>query len=148
MSPRPNFRRVRAEWPEWHMWNSLPHGSKELTETFCRPPPPTGCWRCIVCQPRPDSDCELSSLSRPSRDIGGVAMATKTESSTVTTFTPLSRGRLRCNQTGVIVRKGHTKAYRLMRAQPKTPKPSLAHLLKEARLARPVTPVRPWRSRY
>lgn len=43
-------------------------------------------------------------------------MTIRTGEQTVTTFTPLSRGRLRCNQTGEIVKQGRTHAYRVMRS--------------------------------
>ena len=42
-------------------------------------------------------------------------MARRTKSQTKTTFTPLTGGRLRCNQDGIIVKKGRTDSHRALR---------------------------------
>jgi len=39
------------------------------------------------------------------------------------TFTPLKRGRFRCNQTGAILKKGQVAAYRVQRANIGKPRP-------------------------
>lgn len=44
-------------------------------------------------------------------------MTTKTEALTFITFTPLSRGRLRCNQDGTKVKRGRTHAHRVLHTQ-------------------------------
>jgi hypothetical protein len=42
------------------------------------------------------------------------------------TFTPLKRGRFRCNQTGAILKKGQVAAYRVQRANSGRPRPEPA----------------------